>query len=75
MRIQHTVARWGETGREASLNWLALGLLLAAWNFSDNDAVASRGGRPPPLENHPLVTVRAARSCVAQTALVTKAST
>ncbi len=24
--------------REASLNWLALGLLLAAWNASDNDA-------------------------------------
>ncbi len=23
--------------REASLNWLALGLLLAAWNASDND--------------------------------------
>jgi len=24
--------------REAALNWLALGLLLAAWNASDNDA-------------------------------------
>jgi len=24
--------------REATLNWLALGLLLAAWNASDNDA-------------------------------------
>jgi hypothetical protein len=23
--------------REASLNWLALGLLLAAWNASDNE--------------------------------------
>ncbi len=24
--------------REATLNWLALGLLLAAWNACDNDA-------------------------------------
>ena len=24
--------------REASLNWLALGLLLAAWNAADDDA-------------------------------------
>jgi hypothetical protein len=30
--------------REASLNWLALGLLLAAWNVADNDTGdASRG--------------------------------
>jgi hypothetical protein len=27
--------------REASLNWLALGLLLAAWNASDNNAQCS----------------------------------
>jgi hypothetical protein len=27
--------------REATLNWLALGLLLAAWNASDNDAASS----------------------------------
>ena len=36
-------------GREASLNWLALGLLLAAWNASDNDAhgraLRTAGGR------------------------------
>jgi hypothetical protein len=29
---------WSEHG-EASLNWLALALLLAAWNTADNDAV------------------------------------
>ena len=29
---------WSEH-REASLNWLALGLLLAAWNTADNEAV------------------------------------
>ncbi|MGO9513699.1 MAG: hypothetical protein ACLP2F_08670 [Steroidobacteraceae bacterium] len=28
---------WSQYG-EASLNWLALGLLLAAWNAADNDA-------------------------------------
>jgi hypothetical protein len=33
-------------GREASLNWLALGLLLAAWNASDNDP--SPASHPPP---------------------------
>ncbi|HMD73799.1 MAG TPA: hypothetical protein VKG05_08080 [Steroidobacteraceae bacterium] len=31
--------------REATLNWLALGLLLAAWNASDNDA--ARDLQPP----------------------------
>jgi len=33
---------WSQYG-EASLNWLALGLLLAAWNAADNDA-----GQTPP---------------------------
>ncbi len=32
--------------REASLNWLALGLLLAAWNAADDDAGETRP-RPP----------------------------
>jgi hypothetical protein len=34
---------WSEHG-EASLNWLALGLLLAAWNATDNEA-ANRGAQ------------------------------
>ncbi len=37
--------------REATLNWLALGLLLAAWNASDNDAAgdlqAQKNPGPP----------------------------
>ena len=49
--------------REASLNWLALGLLLAAWNASDNDAAA--GGkvpkRPDELRGYSHVSVRAAQ--------------
>jgi hypothetical protein len=47
------------THREASLNWLALGLLLAAWNASDNDAAEVRP-RPESLRRYPYVSVRAA---------------
>ena len=63
------------TRREAALNWLALGLLLAAWNASDNDASnndasvggASAGdaraarthGRPEALRGYSYVSVRA----------------
>jgi hypothetical protein len=46
--------------REASLNWLALGLLLAAWNASDNDATSQLRRRPPALRGYSYVTVRAA---------------
>jgi hypothetical protein len=56
--------------REASLNWLALGLLLAAWNASDNDAArneaarndaaASVHRRPEALRGYDYVSVRAA---------------
>jgi hypothetical protein len=58
--------------REATLNWLALGLLLAAWNASDNDAAAhdaaadaagaasSVRGRPQALRGYDYVSVRAA---------------
>ncbi|HEY3850336.1 MAG TPA: hypothetical protein VGL87_05170 [Steroidobacteraceae bacterium] len=46
--------------REASLNWLALGLLLAAWNAVDDPS--SKGppprARPEPLRAYPYVTVR-----------------
>ncbi len=53
--------------REASLNWLALGLLLAAWNASgSNDAVVT-GTRPRPeaLRGYPQVSVRAANRTAA----------
>jgi hypothetical protein len=47
--------------REASLNWLALGLLLAAWNASSNDdAAANARRRPGALRAYPHVSVRAA---------------
>ena len=51
-------ARWSQH-REASLNWLALGLLLAAWNAADNDADARRR-RPEALRGYSYVSVRAA---------------
>jgi hypothetical protein len=49
--------------REASLNWLALGLLLAAWNAADNNAGDSAGQsrrRPESLRGYSSVSVRAA---------------
>ena len=46
--------------REASLNWLALGLLLAAWNAADNDAASNPRRRPEALRSYPYVSVRAA---------------
>jgi hypothetical protein len=51
--------------REATLNWLALGLLLAAWNASDNSAPDKDGAagvhrRPESLRGYSYVSVRAA---------------
>ena len=54
--------QYSSTGsrREVSLNWLALGLLLAAWNVS-NDHPASRvRPRPASLRGYTFVSVRAA---------------
>ncbi len=56
--------------REASLNWLALGLLLAAWNASDNDAAANDAAadahrRPAALRGYTHVSVRAANRVAA----------
>lgn len=54
------------TRREASLNWLALGLLLAAWNASgSNDAAANTRRRPDALRAYPYVSVRAANRVAA----------
>ncbi len=41
-----TARQFWSKHREASLNWLALGLLLAAWNAADNESNA-----PPPATN------------------------
>ena len=53
---------WFEMRNESSRNWLALGLLLAAWNFSDNDAVRIAANKPPSLQKYAVVTVRTARA-------------
>jgi hypothetical protein len=50
---------WLSQHREASLNWLALGLLLAAWNASD-DGSAPTPRRPAALRGYSSVSVRAA---------------
>ncbi len=50
---------WWAQHREASLNWLALGLLLAAWNASDGDAAQSTP-RPETLRGYTYVSLRAA---------------
>jgi hypothetical protein len=52
------------TRREAAVNWLALGLLLAAWNATDNDAAEKTAaahfrGRPAALRGYSSVSVRA----------------
>ena len=62
--------------REATLNWLALGLLLAAWNASDNNAAVNNASvndgaattrrRPEALRSYSYVTVRAANRVTAQ---------
>ena len=60
----NTTAEFWSTRREASLNWLALGLLLAAWNASSNDAAAdaqaTASSRPEALRGYTKVSVRAA---------------
>lgn len=62
MRASNQEMMWGRPQvpwlkRDATLNWLALGLLLAAWNAADDAGPARR--RPEPLKGYPLVTVRA----------------
>jgi hypothetical protein len=63
---RHPTGSFWSARREASLNWLALGLLLAAWNASDNDAPASvrpspetLRPRPEALRGYSYVSVRA----------------
>jgi hypothetical protein len=46
---------------EPRLNWLALGILLAAWNFCDNDSVHEAAAKPAALAHHEWVTVRTVR--------------
>ena len=46
--------------REASLNWLALGMLLAAWNTSDGEPALNAQRRPEELRGYAQISVRAA---------------
>jgi hypothetical protein len=45
--------------REAALNWLALGMLLAAWNAADAVDFSGRPRRPDALRAYASVSVRA----------------
>ncbi len=51
---------WWSQRREASLNWLAFGLLLAAWNASDDAPAIPAPPRPDALRGYSSVSVRAA---------------
>jgi hypothetical protein len=52
---------WWSQRREATLNWLALGVLLAAWNASDNgSSTIPAPRRPQALRGYSSVSVRAA---------------
>jgi hypothetical protein len=60
--IAHTLrtpAKFWVERREASLNWLAVGLLLAAWNAADNGTEDVRR-RPDSLRGYSTVSPRAA---------------
>jgi hypothetical protein len=62
---QPTIFRTGRkplwvTNREAALNWLALGVLLAAWNTTDSTPAPGLRGRPEALRGYRYVSVRAA---------------
>ena len=70
-----STASFWSARREASLNWLALGLLLAAWNASDNDAATTAATtdatttarrRPEALRGYDYVSVRAANRVSAE---------
>jgi hypothetical protein len=56
---------WSEY-REASLNWLALGLLLAAWNAVDHDDASGGTQRPQTLHGYSTVSVKAVQRSIAQ---------
>jgi hypothetical protein len=47
--------------RQATMNWLALGLLLAAWNAADRNPAPDLRRRPEALRGYTYVSVRAAQ--------------
>jgi hypothetical protein len=70
LQRNHSTGPFWSMRREATLNWLALGLLLAAWNASDRaapardapalDASADALRRPDALRGYSHISVRAA---------------
>jgi hypothetical protein len=66
LNARHTAGESSEFRGQAALNWLALGLLLAAWNAADDGPSA----RPKPehLRGYATVSVRA----VARAAILTR---
>jgi hypothetical protein len=62
MKNRQPAFTWFEPRSESARNWLALGLLLAAWNFSDNEAVRKQAAKPHGLQHHALITARSLRA-------------
>jgi hypothetical protein len=65
LQRNHSTGPFWSMRREATLNWLALGLLLAAWNASDRAAPARYTSadalrRPDALRGYSQISVRAA---------------
>jgi hypothetical protein len=51
------LSRLFATHRESACNWLAMGLLLAAWNAVNDSTPLAK--RPQALRSYPVVSVRA----------------
>ena len=64
-RTHRAAGSFWNSRREVSLNWLALGMLLAAWNASDNQPAPDAPRRPEALRGYAHVSVRAANRLIA----------
>jgi hypothetical protein len=53
------LAQFWQEHREASRNWLALGVMLAAWNLTNDEVAKSAARRPEALRRYDYVSVRA----------------
>jgi len=61
MFIRHP-PQWFQLRSEGARNWLALALLLAAWNFGDDDAARPQTNAGPVARAQRTVTVRTLRT-------------
>lgn len=64
-RNKPTTGSFWTLHREATLNWLALGMLLAAWNTVDQETAAKAPRRPETFRGYSQVSVRAANRLAA----------